>query len=104
MVKFPTPSEVAAMQTEDQTKTMELVNRFVTFLRPTLATARPNGFGETAFRVPPGFLKPGEKWNWNHSEEFQRRVCAAGWQIVNKVWLDEDLQHSSFTLKPKPTT
>ncbi len=104
MVRFPTPSEVAVMQAEDQKKTVMLVDRFVEFLRPTLAMARPDGFGETHVRVPPGLLKPGEKWNWNHDEELRGRISASGWQIVDKLYVDEDVRHASFRIKPRPTT
>lgn len=102
MVKFPTLSEVAAMQAEDQKKVLALVDRFVEYVRPTLATARPNGFGETHFRVPPGLLKTGEKWNVNHDEELRKRIIAAGWQIIDRLYVDEDVKHASFQLKPRP--
>ena len=104
MVKFPTPSEVAAMQAKDQKEVVALVDCFVTFLMPTFATSRPNGFGETTIRVPSGFLKQGETWNQNHDEELRKRISAAGWQIVGRLYVDEKVLHANFTLKPKPTT
>lgn len=105
MVNFPTPAEVADMQSKDQKKVVLLVDRFVEFLRPTLESSRPDGFGETHVHVPAGLLQPGEKWNWNHNEELRKRIGDAGWQIVdNRLDIGEAVTRGNFRLKPRPTT
>ena len=55
MVKFPTPSEVAAMQAKDRKEVAALVDRFVTYFMPTLETARPNGLVPSFFNR--GFVR-----------------------------------------------